>query len=310
MHKVIQKKLVAEINKEIIVSVLMTAYNRADYIAEAIESVLASDFKDFELIIVDDASTDDTVKIAKEYEKKDSRIKVYVNQQNLGDYPNRNKAASFAKGKYIKYVDSDDKILPHGLSVMVSAMEQFNDAAFGFSDCRPDNKNYPVFYKGDQALRKHFTGGGLLQAGPSTTIISRKHFNKLGGFSGKRYISDYEMWLQLCLNYPVVVFEPVLVWVRSHQGQEMDLGKLPYYHLNYNLHKDFINNTANPFTLNERKKLLFNYRVLLGRRIYQRLIKWFGFKRSWQTIKSAGENAGIFLIAFLPMKKLDYKDVE
>ena len=303
--------MLTEIDTAIPVSVLMTAYNREDFIAEAIESVLASEFEDFELIIVDDASTDNTLKIAKAYEIKDRRVKVLANEQNLGDYPNRNKAASYAKGTYIKYVDSDDKILPNGLGTMVSVMDKFPGAAFGFSDCHPGHKKkYPVLLSGEQALRKHFTGGGLLQAGPSTSIIRRKDFNKMGGFSDKRYVSDYDLWLHFCLFYAVVIFEPDLVWVRSHEGQEMDMGKLPYYSLNYNLHRDFINNTANPFTIDERKKLLFNYRVLLGRRVYQRLIKLFGFKRTWQTIKSAGENAGVFIMAFLPMKKLEYKDVE
>ena len=301
--------MLTEIDTAIPVSVLMTAYNREDFIAEAIESVLASDFKDFELIIVDDASTDNTLKIAQAYEIKDSRVKVFANKQNLGDYPNRNKAASYAKGTYIKFVDSDDKILRHGLGTMVSVMDNFPGAAFGFSDCHPGNeKKYPISYSGEQALRKHFTGGGLLQAGPSTAIIRRKDFNKMGGFSGKRYISDYELWLQFCLFYEAVIFEPELVWVRSHAGQEMDIGKLPYYSFNYNLHKDFIKNTTNPFTAEERKKLLFNYRVLLGRRVYQRLLKWFGLKRTWQTIKSSGENAGIFFMAFLPMKNIENLD--
>jgi glycosyltransferase involved in cell wall biosynthesis len=298
-----------KVESEIVVSVLMTSYNREQYIAEAIESVLASDFEDFELIIVDDASTDNTVSIARSYEQSDSCVNVYINENNLGDYPNRNRAASYAKGKYIKYVDSDDKILPHALSVMVSAMEGCPMAAFGFSDCHPgENKEYPTVYTGEQALRKHFTGGGLLQAGPSTAIIRREVFNRMGGFSGKRYISDYEMWLHMCLYYPVVIFEPGLVWVRAHEGQEMDIGKLPYYHLNYKLHKEFITNTPNPFTVNERKRLIFNYRVLLGRRIYQRLLKWFGIKKTLETIENAGENASIFLVAFLPMKKLEYKD--
>ena len=75
--------------------------------------MLASSYQDWELIIVDDVSTDTSAAIAKSYEKKDARIKVYVNEQtNLGDYPNRNKAASYAKGKYIKYLDADDIDIP------------------------------------------------------------------------------------------------------------------------------------------------------------------------------------------------------
>ena len=93
----------------------MTEFKRDNFIKEAIESVLNSTYQNFELIIVDDASTDQTVSIAKEFALRDQRIKVYVNDQNLGDYPNRNKAASYAIGKYIKYLDSDDRIKPAGL---------------------------------------------------------------------------------------------------------------------------------------------------------------------------------------------------
>ena len=80
-----------------LVSVLITSYNREKYIGDAIQSVLDSTYKNFELIIVDDMSTDNSVGIAKSFEKKDNRIKVYINEANLGDYPNRNKAASLLK---------------------------------------------------------------------------------------------------------------------------------------------------------------------------------------------------------------------
>src|SRR6185369_13268101 len=73
------------------VSVLMTAYNREKYVAAAIESVLAQRFTDFELIVVDDRSSDRTLEIAKEYEARDSRVRVFANERNLGDYPNRNR---------------------------------------------------------------------------------------------------------------------------------------------------------------------------------------------------------------------------
>ena len=76
-----------------LVSVLMTSYNREKYITEAMESVLNSTYANFELIIVDDGSTDKTVAIANEYEKKDKRVKVHTNEKNLGQFQNRNKAA-------------------------------------------------------------------------------------------------------------------------------------------------------------------------------------------------------------------------
>ena len=91
------------------VSILTTCFNRAQYIGECIESVQQSKFQDYEHIIVDDQSSDDSVEIAKSYAEKDSRIQVYVNEKNLGDYPNRNRAAELASGTYLKYLDADDK---------------------------------------------------------------------------------------------------------------------------------------------------------------------------------------------------------
>lgn len=295
-----------EQEKTPVLSVLMTAFNREAFIAAAIESVLKSEFTDFELIIVDDGSQDATVSIARSYADTDNRVKLYVNEKNKGDYPNRNIAASYARGKYIKFLDSDDTISAGGLGRMVAVMESFPEAGFAFGDCKPvANSSYPVVYTGEEALRIHFMKGGLLQAGPSTTIIRSAAFKELGGFGHQRYVSDYKAWLHLCLRHSVAVFEPGLVWIRSHQGQEMDLGKLSYYSMNYNLHRDFLLNSPHPFSETETKKLLYNYRVLLGRRVYQRLLKWFGLKKTMETIKAAGENRWIFLWAFFPMKRFN-----
>ena len=114
-----------------IVSVLMTAYNREKYLADAVESVLKSTFTDFEIIIVDDCSTDKTSEIAQSLQVKDARVRYIRNEKNLGDYPNRNKAASLARGKYLKYIDSDDAIYPWGLEWMVKMMESFPEAGWG-----------------------------------------------------------------------------------------------------------------------------------------------------------------------------------
>ena len=114
-----------------LVSVLMTSFNRERYIADAIESVLAQTFTDFELVVVDDASSDRSVEIARAYERRDPRVRVVVNARNLGDYPNRNHAATLARGRLLKYHDSDDVMYAHCLDVMVSMLLSEPDAAFG-----------------------------------------------------------------------------------------------------------------------------------------------------------------------------------
>lgn len=203
-----------------LVSVLMTAFNREKYIAEAIESVLASTYNNFELIIVDDCSTDDTVAIATNYAKKDPRVKLFVNKENLGDYPNRNKAAALATGKYIKYLDSDDLIYAHGLQVMVAAMEQFPSAGFGLSAISDAAHPYPFCINMHKAYLEHFGAYGHFGRAPGSSIIVKKAFDQVGGFSGKRMIGDNELWFTLGRYYPMVKLPRDLVWDRVHDAQE------------------------------------------------------------------------------------------
>lgn len=203
-----------------IVSVLMTSYNRENYICESIESVLSSSFSDFELIIVDDCSLDNTFEIASDYAQRDPRIKVFRNTVNLGDYPNRNIAASYAQGKYLKYLDSDDIIYPHGLRVMVDAMEQFPDAGFGLASISDFSDPFPIMLSSHDTYLEHFGKYGHFGRAPGSSIIQTKAFKFVNGFSGKRMIGDFELWFTLSRYYPMVKFPRDLVWDRVHEGQE------------------------------------------------------------------------------------------
>jgi glycosyltransferase involved in cell wall biosynthesis len=204
-----------------LVSVLMTAYNREKYIAAAIESVLLSTLKDFELIIVDDGSVDDTVAIAKGYARKDSRIVVYLNENNLGDYPNRNKAASYAKGKYLKYLDSDDIMYRHCLDVMVSCMEKFPDAGYGLSAFGDSQNPYPVCLTPREAYLENFMENKAhFGRAPGSSIIKREAFNRVKGFSGIRQVGDFEFWMKIGCYYPMVKMPVDLYWSRLHESSE------------------------------------------------------------------------------------------
>ncbi len=90
------------------ISIAMTTFNGEKYLKEQIDSILNQTYKDFELIICDDCSTDNTQNILKEYEKKDNRIHLYFNSNNLGFKKNFEKAISFCKGEYIAFSDQDD----------------------------------------------------------------------------------------------------------------------------------------------------------------------------------------------------------
>jgi glycosyltransferase involved in cell wall biosynthesis len=205
-----------------LVSVLMTSYNREKFIAQAIESVLASTYVDFELIIVDDGSKDSTVEIAKRYALKDARVKVFVNKNNLGDYPNRNQAASYAQGKYLKYVDADDLIYPWGLELLVQMMERFPEAGWGLCSLEQDRERpFPILLSPPQAYAYHYQGPGLFHKAPLSSIINREVFQAVGGFSPIRMAGDFDMWHKLALSQNVLLMPHGMVWYREHAEQEM-----------------------------------------------------------------------------------------
>jgi glycosyltransferase involved in cell wall biosynthesis len=235
-----------------LVSVLMTAYNREDYIAEAIDSVLASTYTNFELIIVDDISKDKTVDIAREYERKDPRVKVYVNEKNLGDYPNRNKAASYAKGKYLKYLDSDDKIFEFGLEYCVDQMEKHPEADLGmvvyYDDLGSEDR---LCWTPEKIVHDHFFDRQYLNIGPSGTIIRTKRFRAVNGFNTNFGVaSDSYFNIKIAASSPIVLLPKPFFYYRVHAGQEHKNTK-GYVKYGYLYFKELLENVKLPLSKKE-----------------------------------------------------------
>jgi glycosyltransferase involved in cell wall biosynthesis len=245
--------------KEPLVSILMTAYNREKYIGFAIESVLASSYKNWELIIVDDGSTDETVSVASAIAQMDSRIRIYKNAVNIGDYPNRNKAAGYATGKYLKYIDADDAIYPWGLEAEVGMMEKFPESGYGLDSIAQDDKvMYPYQLAPAEAYEAFYLHGvGLFDKSPTSSIINRSVFNKVGGFKDIRMVGDCEMWHRLSLEYPLVVMPHGIIWSREHQesesGSQKNLAHIRYRYLI--VKRDFLLNDACPMKSSDRHML-------------------------------------------------------
>ena len=289
-----------------LVSVLMTVYNREKYIAEAIESVINSIYQNWELIIVDDQSKDNSVEIAKKYELQDSRIRVYVNEKNLGDYPNRNKAASYAKGEYIKYLDSDDIIYPHGLEVMVKSMEQYPNSGIGLSfNSYSDKVRLPINMKPTASILYHFSYKGLLYIGPSGCIFKKSFFEAIGAFNPKyKVAADYEFNLRAANHSKIVLFQRDLIWWRQHDSQEIIESNKndEYIILNYKIQeKELVNSQLNKA---EKKQLITNNKILMGRRLLKLLLK-LNFYRTKRIIKETQFPLNYFFRCFLPTRKLN-----
>lgn len=284
--------------KNTFVSVLMPAFNREIYIASAIESVLNSNYSDFELIIVDDNSNDSTYTIAKEYVKKDKRVQVHRNDTNLGQFPNRNRTAGFAKGVYLKYLDSDDMLYPHTLQVMVDTMKRYPDAAFGFQhSVKDDYLPYPIYLKPSEAFEEHFLSpSGLFNCGPSGVIFNREFFLREGGFkTSDTYVgNDTELLIRLGLKYPVIKLQPALVWWRKHEGQSMKLGYKSgeYFFNEYFMQVSFLNG---------------NLKIVSKKKIEKAIefLKWKTSRKVLLLLRSGNFRLAAKMIRLLPINFFD-----
>ncbi|MFT4802872.1 MAG: glycosyltransferase involved in cell wall biosynthesis [Psychroserpens sp.] len=257
-----------------LVSILITSYNRASYIEAAIESALQQTYPNIEIIVTDNCSTDGTQALLANYKAHD-KVHLYFNKTDIGQFPNRNLAASYAKGKYIKYLDSDDLIYPHGLEVMVKAMEQFPKGGIGLSfNSYDEQEPLPVLFSTEKSFINHFFKRGILGIGPSGCIYKRDYFEKIGGFNPEfKVAADYDFNTRAAGSQPIVLFQRDLFWWRHHDGQEITLSTKnnEYVILNYLIHKKNVQNAQ----LNKeiKLKILKNNEILMGRRLLKLALK-------------------------------------
>jgi glycosyltransferase involved in cell wall biosynthesis len=262
-------------NFEPLISVLMTAYNRERYIADAIKSVLSSDYLHFELIIVDDCSTDNTVAIAKSFEAKDSRIKVYVNEKNVGQFANRNKAAFYAHGRYLKYVDSDDLIYSYTLRLMTQMMLAFPEAGLGFCHTIGDSPSpFPYLIKPEDAYHKHYFEGGMLYTGPIGLIISKAAFDSVEYFEDYGMPSDNHLSLKIAAKFPVVAMPRDLFYWRLHGNQAFAANSsLKNIFDNFLLNKDILTSGSCPFNATKAARAIRNNSRVLLKNVVRNLVR-------------------------------------
>jgi glycosyltransferase involved in cell wall biosynthesis len=273
-------------SEPVLVSVLMTAYNREAFIAEAIESVLASTYLHFELIIVDDGSKDDTVSIARSYATKDNRIKVYINEQNLGDYRNRNKAASYASGTYIMYVDSDDTIFPDGIERCVNIMVQFPQSGFGMTGAKMNLKE-PLQLSSEEAIHNHFFKEPFLMVGPGGTIHRKDFFNHIKQYPVK-YGPANDMYHHLkaaCFS-PVVLLPFEFIYYRRHEGQEIN-NQYSYLYNNYNYLRDAVTELPLPLSNSEKNWILKKNKRRFVTNIIRYFTATFNLKKTFGAVRAA-----------------------
>lgn len=210
------------------VSVCIPVYNGQDYIAEAVESVLGQTFQNYELIVCDNCSTDDTEKIVRSF--RDARIRYFKNENNLGLVGNANRCIDLSQGEYICILHHDDTMFPENLELKTKVLDANPQVGFvhsnvlwvdekgGFLREWLDEARQDYIEDGKEVFHRYIRRmpkGALIFIG---SVMARKAcYDRLGKFRvDLPHSNDNEMWLRLSLYYDVAcVGKPLVTW-RQH----------------------------------------------------------------------------------------------
>lgn len=221
-----------------LVSICITALNRERYIDAAIESALGQTYDRLDVVVVDDASTDSTADRVRAYE--DPRLRLFVNGRTLGQSANRNRALMLARGEVIKFLDSDDRLAPDCVAMMVQVF--VDEPTVGLVFCRSQiavdeaassepgrpSGAAPVGFREVHALNDGRVLLGEMLAGgfhnwigaPSAVMVRRAHLERSGGFSYKVKMQlDLDLWARLLAHAMVGFVDDELATYRYLGGE-------------------------------------------------------------------------------------------
>jgi len=259
-----------------IFSVIIPCYNSQDTIIRALTSVVNQTFSDFEIIIVDDGSIDETKKVLDTYLKEQTISYRYIYQKNKGPSSARNNAVSNSSGKYLAFLDADDEWHPKKLEIQYQYIIKYSSK---FLSCKFTLSEYSRFL--DQIEHKKYNFRDFLTSNRTSTpctIIEKEVFVDIGGFDETlKYSEDYNLWLKASLQEELVFLDIALVKLYkkpygesglSAQLWNMEKGELKNYSYLYK------NRTISPlsyYTICSFSLLKFCYRVIVSS--YKRVIK-------------------------------------
>jgi glycosyltransferase involved in cell wall biosynthesis len=276
-------------------SVILTTYNRATVLVQAIESVLNQTFLDFELLIVDDGSPDNTRQQVEKY--ADKRLS-YFYQVNKGAGAARNAGISNARGRYICFLDDDDAYLPNHLAALNAAIiakkepvAMFRTFAEVHTKDRATEKQAVVLRNNQHALEYIFKNVMYLpNVCVHNSVFQKQVFNETLPLN-----IDYDMWIRILLEYPLYEVEEITTIINFHGGDSISAGSERAHEQYIIIWKKIFDSTEvrKHLPLNYRKKTLFN-------RYYWLALEQSQNKKSWKAFVSclhAAQHDPSFLIS-------------
>jgi len=223
-----QKKLVKETMPKFNVTVLMAVYNGGEYLKHSIASVVNQSFRDFEFLIINDCSTDNTVEIIESFH--DPRIVIHTNEKNLGQTKSLNVGLRLAKGDYVARIDADDVAFPQWLEQQVFAIEAHPDHTVisVHAVVIDENNRCQKLSQGPEdmgiIIMRSFLRSPINHVG---SIMEKKKILEHGGYDERfKLAADYDLWINLEKNNCKITTTPqFLMAIRSHSESVSQLGR-------------------------------------------------------------------------------------
>lgn len=216
-----------------LISVIMSVWNGERYLRQAVDSILNQSLKDFEFIVIDDASTDNTAEILRAYAEQDPRFRIIHNEKNLGLGENLAHAVDLAKGEFVARMDADDISMPERLKVQSDFLLNQPEilicgSDFEIIDADGLSKKKVGLIKNVNFLRwRLFLGGGTL-VNHGVAMFRKSFFDKFGNYSSLRTAQDFELWSRL------------------YEEQPLPIANLDRCLLQYRIHQEAISSSAKP----------------------------------------------------------------
>lgn len=218
---------------EALVSIVMPAYNCEKYVVEAINSILAQTYRNWELLVLDDGSKDNTLRIIEEFSQNDSRIKALPNGKNMGVSATRNRGIELASGEWIAFLDSDDMWEPEKLEKQFEIVDK-EAAEFlftGSSYINEEGEPYKgIFEVPEKITYKKLRNQNVISC--SSVLVRKKYFENIKMEKDEMH-EDYAVWLRI-LKFGVTAYgvnEPLLIYRisrNSKSGNKMKTIKMTY----------------------------------------------------------------------------------
>lgn len=257
-------------DKQSLISIIVPVYNREKYLRDCIESIINQTYRNLEIILVNDGSTDGSLNICLEYAEKDYRIKI-IDQENSGPSAARNTGIEAAKGEYVGFVDSDDTIEPQMYEVLLNNIKLTNSdvSIIGMQFVYNDNQKKPyvnnmvkrIFEKDD--IRKVFWDNLTITFAPVDKLFSRSVIADILFDTSIKMCEDQKFVYEVLKNAEKVIYEPTIYYNINYSDNSLSRATPTRYHLSMLDVTEYILNEITD--IEEREKaLLYHVNMCLN----------------------------------------------